>query len=227
MRCAQVLTGFARRTPSVEHGRDSRSARLRVIAEYQLSVVDRDALARIMVHAHLALLVAQPVAHLVALLLDGALIDRGALALARRVGVAALHPILYAVAGVAARCGAHSGSDVTARAAADIMPEQSTHHGARDGAHDLVLVPRGTLVHHGLLVAVLPGRADGPRERSDLHHFRILRTPVHDFETGHRSRAYGYRRAGRQTNHQRPVHCRRCLLRANGGNCSQALLNGN
>src|SRR5579859_3097663 len=108
-----------------------------------------------MVHAHRALLVAQPVAHLVAFLLDGALIDRGALALARRVGVAALHPILDAVAGVATRCGADAGGDVAARAAADIVPEQSTHHRSRHGAEDLVLVPRGTLVHHGLLVAVL------------------------------------------------------------------------
>src|SRR5688500_7122939 len=76
------------------------------LREHQLTVLHRNALARVMVHLHRAFDIAQAIAHVVTGLLLVRVVNRLAALLGRRRGVALLHPILDAVAGVTTRCGA-------------------------------------------------------------------------------------------------------------------------
>src|SRR6185437_14004554 len=159
-----------------------------------------------MIHAYRTLLVADPIADFVPLLPHGSLVDGRALVLGRRVGVAALDLVLDAIAGVAAGCRPRGCRDVATRAAAYVVPEQAADHRSTDGAEDLVRVARRALLHHGFIVAALFRRADGVSQRSDAHHVRILRRPVHDLETGDGACAHGQCCAGRGSNPQRLAH---------------------
>jgi hypothetical protein len=108
----------------------------------------RNALARVMVHFHRAFDAVQAIAHVVTDLLLVRVVDRLTMLLGGLIGIALLHPILDAVAGVTAcRCTRHR-RDLAAVAVTDLIAEHAADDCTDDGARDLVLILRFARVCH-------------------------------------------------------------------------------
>src|SRR6186713_2563654 len=108
----------------------------------QLAVTHRYAIARIVIHAHLAFFLAEPVTHVVTHLLFLLIDDSRAALLGSRIGIVLLHSVLNAVARVSAGRGPADFGDLLALSTADLIAEHATHHRADHGARDVVRITR-------------------------------------------------------------------------------------
>src|SRR5437868_3741704 len=102
--------------------------------QHQLTILDWDALARIVVHAHRIGLFAKPVLDVVANDLLAGVVHGFAACLHHCGGAALLNALLHAVTRIPSRGSACDGGDLASITAADLVAQYSTNHGTDRGA---------------------------------------------------------------------------------------------
>src|SRR5690606_16579184 len=142
-------------------------------------ILDRDAVARIALHAHGADLTVEVIAHLVADHLLVAVVGGAALGFGGGIGRTVLDVFLDLVARIATGGGAGHGGDLLAVAAAHLVAKQAAGHHADHRPGDLVLVTDRLLACHGHVLADLTRSAYHCHHRLDAHHLGILQSVIH------------------------------------------------
>src|SRR5262245_39313244 len=137
-RAPRCIANAVRWTPppgSRRHEADNSGLRL-LRCEHELAVLDRDPLAGVVIHLDLAFRFAKTIAHVVAHLLLVRVVHRLAMLLVGGVRVALLHPILDAIACVAAGSRSSHRRQFLPVATADLVAEHATNDWTDDSARD-------------------------------------------------------------------------------------------
>jgi hypothetical protein len=168
--------------------------------QYQLTILDRNATARITGHAHLPFLAIKQVLDVIA---DQLLADIGngiATCFGGGVGVTSLHILLHLVTGVATTDSTGNRGNLLARTTTDLITQQATHYRTYGRTGDLMLVLHRLLTGHRHVLADLPRRLDGFIDRLDRQHLGILRA-THQTVCGN-SATRGYTHSTQHRTHQ-------------------------
>lgn len=148
------------------------------IIEHQLTVADRNAVTRIMIHFDGTFLIAKSILYRIADLFLGFIVDGLTPRRRRCVGVFVLHVLFYSIAAVTARGRAGDRGNVASAAAADLMANHATQNGTGNCSEHLMIITRLHLMGHGLLVARLSWGTNGFRQRSNFDYLRVFRLMV-------------------------------------------------
>src|SRR6185437_3953221 len=159
----------------------------------------------IMIHPHVVLMTLIFVDYLESGRLFLPVVHRIAALFRGGVRVALLRFLLDLVAGIAATGRTGDRGERLAAAAADLMTQEATHHGAYSGTEQAVFILDRLGPRDGLVVAFLPGDLDRASQCLGAEDFRRMRHRVHVI-AGHRTTRDDDRGSRQRTSHKGNFH---------------------
>src|SRR5690606_29412903 len=175
--CVGSRSRISRRVSDRDEGRGGCALRQNRVAqeasEPQLTVLQRDTVAGMAIHAYRAGTLANAIFDLIADHIFLAVVHGFAALFGGGVGVVLLHALLGLVARITACCSTCDRGDLLAGATANLVTQHTTDHGTGDTAEHLVLVLHRALPGNGDILTDLAGNALILRELDHVEHFGV------------------------------------------------------